>query len=215
MKKKKNKTIEELCEELKLAYHRWGIHARGGQCNYGCGDGAMMNMERRNIIHLQDEIHNIDPDMKLPDIPDEVDRNLWINMELWDQEGRKLLKKYKDDKDYNYLLSVIDKLDSKQKKSIHIDTVIAYVHRFEEALNGWRSESNNEYDYKWYLRRHVSAPYFDAFSDCVKRVKKLLAETGISSEPPKPSKQNVEYENKEKKEYSFTVAKNGQLCFSF
>ena len=203
MRKNSKDNPEELIKALQSAYENWAIHARGGRCNFGCGDGAMMNMERSNIISIREKLSSLNlpnyPDVYYQDVPNEVDRNLWINMELWAKAGEKLLSAYKSNIDYKYLLSIIDKLDSKQIKESCIETVIGYVSRFEYALNHWKEESGNDYDCRWYIRRHVSCPYYDAFERCVAKIKSF----------------DIELDHKDSSPISFTVDKKGQLCFSF
>lgn len=195
--KNTNVSTEQLIEQLEAAYSRWKSHSLGEYCNYGCGDGAMMNMERTRIIHLKEDLaakHLDDyPDVFYREIPKEVDRNLWVNMRSWDARGRKLLKRYKSDTNYLFLLSVLPQLTDKQRQSTCIDVVIGYVQKFEYALNSWRNETGSDYDYRWYVRRHVSCPFFDSLAQCVEKIKQLDAEfnTALGAE------------------------ENGQMCFLF
>lgn len=191
-KKEKTKNLDEMLDDYLAAYSRWVSHSKGEACNYGCGDGAMMNMERRNMISIVKSIEERFPGTTLPiPIPNEVDRDRWFNMEDWSKRGHKLLDKYKNNEDYKYLCRMVDKLNSKQKATTHIETVIGYVSRFEKALYKWPYESGREWENRWYVRRHVSCPYFDSFVDCVKRVKALnIHDDGMF------------------------VENNGQLCFA-
>ncbi|MCM1178675.1 MAG: hypothetical protein NC347_00325 [Clostridium sp.] len=199
-KKDKQKTPEEIIELLAAAYSRWESHSRGKQCNYGCSDGAMMNMERKNIIRYHNELDELQltsyPEIYNRKIPDEANRYLWVNMEQWDAAGKKLLQQYKENQDYQYLLSVVDKLNDRQKKQCCFQAVLGYVERFEYALNNWRDESDSAADLKWYVRRHVACPFYDAFDSCRRKIQNMGID--ICSDT-----------------VSFTVSQDGQLSFIF
>lgn len=180
----KKATSEQLVEQLENAYALWASHSRGEHCNYGCGDGAMMNMERNEILRLKKELteRNLDqyPSVFYQEVPDEVDRDLWVSMQSWEERGKKLFHEYKSDPHYLFLVSVYQQLTTKQKKESCIDAVLGYVSQFEDALNHWREETGSCTDYRWYLRRHVSCPFFDSFEQCAKRIQGMGITTGNS-----------------------------------
>lgn len=208
--KKTLPTKEDLLQQFDAGYARWEAHSRGERCNYGASDGRMMNMERGLLQETARQLQDMGVPVPRP-IPPEADKNLWVHMEQWEEKGRQLLEQYHKDANYLYLLSMRDSpfLSKQQKNKVCLDTVINYVSSFQEALDKWRDEPATDYSYKWYIRRHVVAPYFDSFQSCADRVRKFIAESQPDTEQMCPS------DKADLRMPVFQTENTGQLSFVF
>ncbi|NYB73874.1 hypothetical protein HZF24_06940 [Sedimentibacter hydroxybenzoicus DSM 7310] len=160
-------------EELKERYEHWN-HLK----QYGCQDpfwedGCNMNLVRNHIIYIkrQMEEQGIQSELLDKEIPPEVDRTYIARADEIRKNANKSLSIYKKDKDYQYLISVVDRLNKRQIEDTCIKNVIGYCRGLEEFIKR---------DALVDMRRHERYErYLQSFRECRKRVEEILKEPEV------------------------------------
>lgn len=167
--------LKKLTQELEDKFNKWKhLQKHGGQDPLWA-DGCNMNLIRNHIIRYKDDIKRLceEKGLKLPEIynketPPEVDSNYMARADEIRKKAKKALHEYKTNKNYQYLLNAINKLNKRQIKQTSINYVIGYYKGLEQAI---------ENDDLVTMRRHESYErYIESFSNCRKRVEEILKE---------------------------------------
>lgn len=163
----KQKDID-LVEELKREYEQWEYLKEYGGSDPSWEDGCNMNLVRNHIIYIihQMQEQGIQSELLSKEIPPEVDNKYMARPDEIRKNARKALVEYKKNEDYQYLLSVTDRLNKRQIEQTCINNVIGYCRGLERFI---------EIDDLVSMRRHERYEhYLESFSDCRKRVEQIL-----------------------------------------
>ena len=166
MSKEEQKLIKELTSE----FERWEYLYRHGGSDPTWADGSSLNLIRNHIIFQKRKMEEmgITPDIYYKEVPPEVDRDYMARADEIRVNANKSLKAYKLNEDYLYLLTVIGRLNKRQKDETCIENVLGYVRGLQSFI---------EKDDLVSMRRHEHpARYIDSFTSCRKRVEELLGE---------------------------------------
>ena len=87
------------------------------------------------------------------------------------EDALKVKEIFRENKDYQKLISYADKLTDEQKKAVCYDTVMNYAKCLERAV-----DSKNFIDMRRY--RNYTA-YLKAFADCLAKIEKILNEEDV------------------------------------
>lgn len=167
--------LKKLTQELEDRFDRWEhLRIYGGQ-DPTWSDGCNMNLVRNHIKHYKFDIKELcdDKGLELPEIyyietPSEVDNKYMAREDEIRKNAKRALAEYKSSKDYQYLLSVVHKLNKTQIEQTAINNVIGYCRGLESFI---------EKDDLVSMRRHERwEHYLQSFWDCRKRVEKILEE---------------------------------------
>lgn len=155
-------------EELKERYERWNhLKQYGGQDPFW-EDGCNMNLVRNHIIYIkrQMEEQSIQSELLNKEVPPEVDVKYMARVDEIRKNAKKALAEYKANKDYQYLISVVDRLNKRQIERTCIKNVIGYCRGLESYIKN---------DDLVAMRRHESYErYLESFKNCRERVEKVL-----------------------------------------
>ncbi|WP_353096193.1 hypothetical protein [Tissierella praeacuta] len=167
------KELEKLIKELEDRFDRWNhLKIYGGSDPFH-PDGSNMHLIRNHIFHYKSQIKELcdKKGLELPEIyyretPPEVDDKYMARVDEIRKNAKRALAEYKASKDYQYLISVISKLNKKQLEQTLINNVIGYCRGLESFI---------EKDDLVSMRRHERYEhYLQSFWECRKRVEKVL-----------------------------------------
>ena len=162
-----------LDSELKDRYERWEYLKQYGGSDPFWEDGCNMNLVRNHIIYIKHQMQEqgIQSELLNKEIPPEVDATYMARTDEIRENAKKALAEYKANKDYKYLLSVVDRLNKKQIKETCIKNAIGYCRGLEQFI-----KNDNLVD----MRRHERCEhYLQSFSDCRKKVAEILEEPAV------------------------------------
>lgn len=162
-----------LNSELKDRYECWEFLKQFGGNDPTWADGFNMNLVRNHIIYIKRQMQEqgIKSELLNKEIPPEVDNAYMARVDEIRKNAKKALLEYKANKDYQYLLSVIDRLNDNQVKATSIINVIGYCKGLEKFI-----KNDDLVD----MRRHERyEKYLQSFRDCRKRVDEILGEPKV------------------------------------
>jgi len=164
---KDNKNTIKISDELKKAFDRWDeLYVSGGKDPFW-SDGCNLNLVRNHIIHYKRELEALIGNQDYPSIyhketPQEVPRDYMARSEEIRTNAQKSAKLYKADENYQFLLSQVGKLRSKDVKETCIQNVIGYAKGLEQAIAS---------DDLISMRRHESPEgYIKSIYECAEKV---------------------------------------------
>lgn len=169
------KELKKLNKELEDSFNRWKhLKEYGGQDPFW-EDGGNMNLVRNHIFNEKRKIKEYceEKGLELPEIyyketPPEVDNKYMARADEIRENANRALREYKLNKDYQYLLKAINRLNKRQIEQTSINNVIGYCEGLESFI---------ERDDLVTMRRHEGYErYLDSFSNCRKRVEEILKE---------------------------------------
>lgn len=167
--------LKKLTQELEDRFNRWEHLKKHGSQDPLWADGCNMNLVRNHIIYSKKDIEELceREGLELPAVyfretPPEVDSDYMARAGEIRKKAKKALHEYKTNKNYQYLLNAIDKLNKRQIEQTSINYVIGYCKGLEQAI---------ENDNLVTMRRHEQYErYIESFSDCRARVEAILKE---------------------------------------
>lgn len=160
-------------EELKERYEHWEHLLKYGGQDPFWEDGCNMNLVRNHIINIKRKMNEqgIQSELLDKEIPPEIDSKYMARADEIRKNAKKALQIYKANKDYQYLISVVDKLNKRQIEETCINNVIGYCRGLEQFI-----KNDNLVD----MRRHERYEhYLQSFSDCRKRVVVIFKEPKV------------------------------------
>nr|DAM07038.1 MAG TPA: hypothetical protein [Caudoviricetes sp.] len=163
----KQKDID-LVEELKREYEQWEYLKEYGGSDPSWEDGGNMNLVRNHIIYIKKQMQEqgIHSELLSKEIPPEVDNKYMARVDEIRQAAGKALAEYKANKDYQYLLSSVGRLNKRQAEETCINNVIGYCRGLEKFI---------ESDDLVAMRRHERYEhYLQSFHDCSIKVAEIL-----------------------------------------
>lgn len=139
MARNKTPTKEELSKILSDRYKRWEHIKENGSNDPNWADGSNMNLVRDHILYYKKQCEeflkeNDYPEEYYLETPQRVDMNYIAREEEIRERAILTLSEYKRDKNYKYLISVVNSLSQKQKDSTNIDNLIKYVTFMEKSI---------------------------------------------------------------------------------
>ena len=159
-----------LDEQLKSEYDRWNyLYTYGGQDPFWA-DGGNLNLMRNHIINIKRQMEEAGhlTDTYYRELPPAVSIDYMARPDEIRANARKSLEIYKKHPDYLYLCDAIKLLNAKQIKDTSIINVIGYCQGLKLHIRD---------DDLVAMRRHEKPErYIEAFTDCRKRVEKILAD---------------------------------------
>lgn len=167
----KNKNKQDLLQELSLSFNRWDtLYSEGGSDPF-CSDGSNLNLVRNHIIYYKRIIEEIHPELMESDIymrqtPKEVSNNYMAKADNIRENAKRTLNILKNDENYLYLCEHLNSLSEVEARETLIHSVLGYFNSLRIALNN---------DDLVVMRRYKEPErYFSSFSECRKRVEKIL-----------------------------------------
>lgn len=137
--KNKTPTKEELSKLLSERYERWNHIKEHGSNDPNWADGSNMNLVRNHILYYKKQCEELLLEDDYPEeyhleTPPKFDMNYIAREEEIRERAILTLSEYKRDKNYKYLISVVNSLSQKQKDSTNIDNLIKYVKFMEKSI---------------------------------------------------------------------------------
>lgn len=169
------KELNKLVSSLEARFDRWEHLKKYGGQDPNWEDGYSMNLVRNHIINYKKQIEEYceEKEIEIPDIyyretPQKTDNKYMARADEIRKNAKIALSKYKDCKDYKYLLEAINKLSKKQIEQTLINNVIGYCRGLESFIAK---------DNLVAMRRHEHYKrYLESFKNCRNRVENILKE---------------------------------------
>ena len=111
------------------------------------------------------------PEVYYREVPPKVESDYMAKTDKILEDALKVKEIFRENADYQKLLSYADKLTDEQEKAVCYDTVMNYVKCLERAI-----DSKNFIDMRRY--RNYTA-YLKAFTDCLAKIEKLFEKEDI------------------------------------
>lgn len=135
------KELKKLIKELEDSFQTWDNLKEFGGSDPFWEDGCNMNLVRNHISHYKNEIKKLcgDKGLELPEIyyretPEKIDNEYMARVDEIRKNANRALREYKANKDYRYLISIVDKLDKKQLEETLTNNVIGYCRGLESYI---------------------------------------------------------------------------------
>ena len=159
--------INELTVSCQESYDSW-------KCIYN----GNLNLVRNHIIYYKRQMKEISeeygcflPEVYYRKVPPKVENDYMAKTDKILEDALKVKEMFRENTDYQKLISYADKLTDEQKKAVCYDTVMNYVKGLERAI-----DSKKFIDMRRY--RNYTA-YLKAFTDCLAKIKKILNEEDV------------------------------------
>ena len=167
---KKKNHLQDLETKLEQSFDRWETLYKSGGNDPFWSDGCNLNLVRNHICYYKEEIEqtfeiNDYPSIYYRETPQKVPEDYMARSEEIRMNANKSIQIYKDDKNYKFLLSRVNRLHPKDVKATCIQNVINYTKGLEQAIAS---------DDLITMRRYENPDnYTKAFLECAEKVKSL------------------------------------------
>lgn len=165
------KRVRELGNSIRESLDRWNEMYRNGGSDPFWEDGVNLELIRNHIIYYkkqcEDELlpEQYPPEYNL-DLPPVVDPKYMARADEIKEHAIRSLEVYIADANYQYLSENVHRLTKKQNDETHIANVLRYVSGLQSSIR------NN--DFVGMRRHEYPALYTESFSDCRKKVERIL-----------------------------------------
>lgn len=172
MAKNKKPTKEELSKLLSERYERWNHIKEHGSNDPNWADGSNMNLVRNHILYYKKQCEeflkeNDYPEEYYLETPSRIDMNYMAKEQEIREKAILTLSEYKRDKNYKYLISVVNSLSQKQKDNTNVNNLIKYVTFMEKSIVQYMLVD---------MRRQGRAAYLkEAFAKCRREIESMRA----------------------------------------
>ena len=170
--------INELTISCQESYDSWKCIYNGGGSDPFWADGVNLNLVRNHIIYYKRQMQEISeeygcflPEVYYREVPPKVESDYMAETDKILEDALKVKEIFRENADYQKLLSYADKLTDEQEKAVCYDTVMNYAKCLERAV-----DSKNFID----MRRYSNyTAYLKAFTDCLAKIEKLFEKERI------------------------------------
>ncbi|OCN00408.1 hypothetical protein A7X67_16215 [Clostridium sp. W14A] len=164
------RSVENPVQELQRAFDQWdALHEHGGHDPFW-SDGVNLNLERNHILYYKGRIEWELPPKDYPAIyqrptPPQMPDDYMARADEIRAGAKAALARYLGDKDYQFLLSRVERLNPLDAKNLCIRNVVGYAKGLEAAIRE---------DDLITMRRHENPDtYLESFAECARRVREL------------------------------------------
>ncbi|OLN30101.1 hypothetical protein DSOL_3233 [Desulfosporosinus metallidurans] len=168
MSRTKNNESSEA--ELQKSFDQWdALYEFGGHDPFW-PDGVNLNLVRNHILYYKKQIEESCEPENYPAIyhresPPEVSQDYMARADEIRENAKHSLALYKQDENYCFLLTRVDRIDPKEAKRLCVRNVINYTKSLEAAIAS---------DDLVTMRRHENSErYLPSFEQCAQRVREL------------------------------------------
>lgn len=159
-------------QSLKEDFLRWEHLSQYGGSDPFWSDGVNMNLVRNHIIYHKRELEKAAlsnenlPEIYYRELPPEVDENYYVNSGRIRDEAIKILDKYLDHEEVQFLITVLPGITKEEEHVSSIKNVVGYVTGLAISIK--------EGDLS-VMRRHVSGyeGYMESFVTCAQKIREL------------------------------------------